>query len=50
MMKYVEKKLTDVFKTIEEAMNPNETRVFHLCLMEPVDNIICILKKIFGTV
>ena len=33
-MMHTEKKLTDVFKTIEVFMNPNETKAFHLCLME----------------
>ena len=47
MMAAAEKKLTDVFKTIEGAMNPNETRAASPLFNGAVDNIICILKKIF---
>ena len=47
MMATAEKKLTDVFKTIEGAMNPNETRAASPLFNGAVDNIICILKKIF---
>ena len=47
MMAAAEKKLTDVFKTIEGAMNPNETRAASPLFNGAVDNIICILKKVF---
>ena len=42
-----EKKLTDVFKQIEGAMNPNETRAVSPLFNGALDNIICILKNIF---